>query len=190
MKRLICVVALLAVAVPVAWGQTPPAESAKDKWLHVRVEKAGEDGEFVRVNIPLSLAEAVLPTIEAHNVRHGKVRIHMHRHDIDIRALLDAVKNTGDGEFVTVEKKDEVIRVAKSQGYLIVKTDEGAEKGDRVDIKVPMVVVEALLSGEDDELNLMAAIKALRQFGDIELVTVRSGKETVRIWIDSKNTSE
>ena len=34
-----------------------------DRWMHIRVIESGPDGDRVRVNIPLSLAEAVLPTI-------------------------------------------------------------------------------------------------------------------------------
>jgi hypothetical protein len=191
MKQLFAVAVILALSATGLWAQEPPAQTSGDKWLHVRVEKAGEDGEFVRVNVPLSLAEAVLPTIEAHNIHHGKVRFRHHSNDIDIRALLAAVKDTQDGEFVTIEKKDETVRVAKEGGFLLVTVNESkGEKPEQVHVKVPMVVAEALLSGEEDELNLTAAIKALRQFGDIELVSVRDGDETVRVWIDSKNTGE
>ena len=187
MKRLATVALILVLGAVSALAQT----ATGDKWLHVRVEKSGEDGEFVRVNVPLSLAEAILPAIQTHNLRHGRIRFSHHRNDIDFRAVLEAVKNTQDGEFVTIEKKGETIRVAKSGGFLLVKTSEtGEEKSEQVDVKVPLVVVEALLSGDEDELDLVAAIKALKDFGDIELVRVRDGNETIRVWIDSKNTSE
>ncbi len=191
MKRLFAVAVILALAATGLLAQEPAAQTSGDKWLHVRVEKSGEDGEFVRVNVPLSLAEAVLPTIEAHNFRHGKIRINHHGNGIDLRALLAAVNNTQDGEFVTIEKKDETVRVAKENGFLLVTVNESkGEKSEQVDVKVPMVVAEALLSGEEGELNIAAAIKALRQFGDIQLVSVRDGNETVRVWIDSKSTGE
>lgn len=191
MKRLFAVAVILALSATGLLAQETAAPTSGDKWLHVRVEKSGEDGEFVRVNIPLSLAEAVLPTIEANNFRRGKIRFHHHRNGIDLRALLQAVKNTKDGEFVTIEKKDETISVAKENGFLLVTVSNSkGEKSEQVDVKVPMVVVEALLSGEEDELNLAAAIKALRQFGDIQLVSIRDGDETIRVWIDSKSTGE
>lgn len=191
MKRLFAVAVILALSATGLLAQEPPAQTGGDKWLHVRVEKSGEDGEFVRVNVPLSLAEAVLPTIEANNFRHGKIRFRHHRNGIDFRALLEAVKNTKDGEFVTIEKKDETVSVVKENGFLLVTVSESkGEKSEQVDVKVPMVVVEALLSGEEDELNLAAAIKALRQFGDIQLVSIRDGDETIRVWIDSKSTGE
>jgi hypothetical protein len=53
-----------------------------------------------------------------------------------------------------------------------------------------MTVVEALLSGGKDELDILAAIRALARHGDTELVSVQDRKTTVRVWVDSKNTSE
>ncbi len=59
-----------------------------------------------------------------------------------------------------------------------------------MDIKVPLTVVEALLSAGKDELDVLAAVRALAAHGDTELVTVKDDKNTVRIWVDSHNTSE
>jgi hypothetical protein len=53
-----------------------------------------------------------------------------------------------------------------------------------VHVKMPAAVVEALLSGDEDELDVAAAIRALARHGEGELVTVSGDDETVRIWID------
>jgi hypothetical protein len=82
------------------------------------------------------------------------------------------------------------VRVAKAGGYLLVKVQEGKGKSEKVDIKIPFSVVEALLSGEQDELDVLAAVRALSAHGDTELVTVTDKSETVRIWVDSKNSLE
>ena len=92
----------------------------------------------------------------------------------------------------------ESVRVAKEGGYLVVKVRPGAREakdGDRhhpqnVDVRLPMDVVEALLSGSRDELDILAAIKALSAHKDLALVTVNDKSQTVRIWIDSKNTAD
>ena len=42
----------------------PMTASAGERWLHVRVEEGGADGERVSVNIPLSIIESVLPLID------------------------------------------------------------------------------------------------------------------------------
>jgi len=184
-RKLVGVVALALIAAVAAVAQTP------EKWLHVKVEDKNGNNEIVKVNVPLSLAEKVLPAINVDRVRGGKVRIETSKiHDVDFRAILDAVKNAQDGEFVTVESTKENVRVAKSGGYLLVKVKDTKSDGrsEQVDVKVPMTVVEALLSGDPNELDVLAALKALSAHGDTVLVEVTGDKETVRVWIDSKNT--
>jgi len=179
---------------------------AAERWIHVRVDERGENGERVRVNIPLSLAEKVLPTINADKLHHGKVRVDDHTFkDIDLRALVEAVKTAQDNEYVTVESNRENVRVAKAGGFLLVKVretpwksakaKEGKEATEKqvehvVDIKIPFAVVNALLSGDKDELDVLAAVRALNEFGDVELVSVNDESSRVRIWVDSRNVAE
>ena len=125
-------------------------------------------------------------------LRDGKVTINeANVNGVDLRAVLEAVRTTRDGEFVTVQSKDGDVRVAKKEGYLYVNARENKnDKKTRVEIKVPMTVVEALLSSGTNELDLVAAVRALSKHGDSELVMVKDEKNTVRVWLDSKNTSE
>lgn len=195
MKRALFATVSLLLLASVAWAQTESQAPANERWLHVRVEKVGEEGEHVRINVPLALAEAVLPTLQVKEFRGGKLKMrhgHFSVEGIDLRALVNAVKNTRDGEFVTVDSPKQSVRVAKEKGYLLVKVREEKEKrtAETVDVKVPITVVEALLSAEEDELNILAALKALSAHGDLELVTVTSPREKVRVWVDSQNPGE
>jgi hypothetical protein len=56
-----------------------------------------------------------------------------------------------------------------------------------VDIKVPFKVANALLSGSNDELNVLAAVRALGEYPSLELVTVQDESDNVRIWVDARN---
>src|SRR5437868_219024 len=49
--------------------------SSGDRWLHVRVSNPDAKEETVRVNVPLELAERVLPTINRDRLHNGKVRV-------------------------------------------------------------------------------------------------------------------
>jgi hypothetical protein len=60
----------------------------------------------------------------------------------------------------------------------------------RVEVKIPMKVVDALFSAGKDELDVLAALRALSAHGDTELVSVKSDNDNVRIWLDSKNISD
>jgi hypothetical protein len=209
------------LAAPAVFAQTSSSPATTDKWLHVRVVNADDKSETVRVNIPLDLAEKVLPTINKDRLHNGKIRFdesNMHG-DVDLHALMDAVRTAKDGEYVTVQGTENDVRVAKEGGHLIVhvtdktghnfhghhhaKHNNDDKDGDdkdatastkvnatQVEVKIPMKVIDALLSAGKDELDIVAALKALSAQGDAELVSVKADDgATVRVWIDSKNVA-
>jgi len=168
------------------------AVSSQDRWLHVRVSNPGNNEETVRVNVPLELAEKVLPTINKNRLHSGRVRFDdIDCHGVDLRALVDAVRTSKDGEFVTVQSKDSDVRVAKHNGMLFVHVfEKNRPKKSQVEVKVPIKVVDALFSGDKDELDLIAGLHALSSQGDTELVSVKDAENVVRVWLDSKNISD
>jgi hypothetical protein len=170
-----------------ASAMAAPAE----RYLHVKVEDAKE-GESVNVNLPLSIAEKILPTVSKGNLHEGRVTIgHADMDGIDIRALLDAIRTTPDNEFVTVSQKDQEVRVAKSNGNFVVHVRSREGEKENVDVTIPMKVVDALFStAKDNELNVVAALHALSDAGDALLITVQDASQHVRIWVDSRGTSE
>jgi hypothetical protein len=215
-KAILATAAVLTLSPLGALAQTstkpssPAAENSaasKDRWLHVRVISTDAKGETVRVNVPLELAEKVLPAVNHDRLHDGKVKIDEGRvNDVDLRTIVDAVRTSKDGEFVTVQKDDCDVRVAKQNNYLIVHVVEkcfhgkcGEEKDasakmdgtkSQVEIKIPMKVIDALFSAGKDELDLVAALRALSTQGDQELVSVKDRENTVRVWLDSKNVSD
>jgi hypothetical protein len=201
---LLSVTALLAsppgiIAQDKTANATVSSSSSSDRWLHVRVTSSEDRTETVKVNVPLEMAEKVLPDINKDRLHNGKVRFDEHDMNcVDVKALLDAVRTSRDGEYVTVQGTDADVRVAKQGGYMFVhvteknsysKNGKTTEKS-KVEVKVPMKVVDALFSAGKDELDLVAALHALSAHGDTELVSVKSEDNTVRIWLDSKNISD
>ncbi len=160
------------------------ALSAPDAWLRIRVVESGEDGEKVSVNLPLNLIEQILPHVgEGAGFREGKVRLgSTDMNGTDVRAILKAISSAKDGEYVTVEGRTENVRVAKVGDLLLVDVKDQEEK---VTVRIPFVVLDAMIDDADqDELNVLAAIKVLAERGDGDLVTVDDGRSTVRIWVE------
>ncbi len=187
------------ILVPTSTMAQNSSTSAKDQWIHVRVENKDDGGETVRVNVPVEMAEKILPVINKDQLHNGKIHIDSaHMDDVDLRAFLDAVRTSKDGEYVTVQSKENDVRVAKSGGYLLIHVTDKSKQNSkskphedsRVEIKVPMKVVDALFSAGKDELDVVAALRALSSFGDSELVSVKDSENTVRVWIDSKNVAD
>jgi len=185
---------LAAAQAPNAKTSSAPSTTSarQDRWLHVRVISSDAKGETVRVNVPLELAEKVLPAINHERLHGGKVKIDCaHVNDVDLRAIVEAIRTAKDGEYVTVQGDDNDVRVAKQDNHLIVHVlDKGKSKKSQVEIKVPMKVIDALFSAGKDELDLVAALHALSAAGDTELVSVKDSDNTVKVWLDSKNVTD
>ena len=184
MKKILVVLAVLAMGTV---ALAAPAE----RYLHVRVDDA-HSGQKVRVNVPLSLAEKVIPAISHGRLQDGKVSIgHFEANGVNVRQLLDALKTAPDGEFVTVQEPGQNVRVAKKNGVLIVHVNDQKGEKQNVEVTVPWSVAEALASNvQDQQLNVEAAIQALEKVGDMTLVTVTGDRQTVRVWIDSSSTAQ
>jgi hypothetical protein len=180
---LLCALTMATAAVAIA--------APKDHYLHIKVDDPTK-GESVNVNVPLSMAEKILPTLNKGNLHEGRVTIsHADMDGVDVRALLDAIRTTPDGEFVTVKQHDQDVRVAKMNGNLVVHVREGGQEKHNVEVSVPMKVVDALFStAKKDELDIAAALRALSDAGDTLLVSVQDATQHVRIWVDSRSSQE
>lgn len=179
----------LGVAAIFAAAMPAPAASG-ERYLHVRVQDA-QKGESVNVNVPLSMAEKILPAINHEPLHNGTVTFHQaEMNGIDVRAILDAVRTAPDNEFVTVTQKNQNVRVAKANGNILIHVRNHDNKDQNVDITVPMTVIDALFStAKQNELNVAAALHSLADQGSNLLVLVHDASQNVRIWVDSNATA-
>jgi len=182
---------LAAVLLPFA----AQAASSSDRWLHVSIDGTDEDPERVRINVPLKLVHSLEPLWESHDISDDLITINgkqLTRQEI--AAMLKAVREADEGEYISVIDDDEHVRVAKEKNRILVHVIEKEKKGkeNRVEIRIPIAVVEALLSGDDGDkqLNLVAALEELGRHNSGELVAVDDEGERVRIWVDGKNESD
>jgi hypothetical protein len=171
-----------------AFALTAARVSATDLWLHVKVHDGKEDSH-VTINLPLSMVEKASGLIPSDARNSGKIRLNDKEMDVaELRQLWNEVRNRPDATYVTVDEKDSKVRIAKRGDYLHILTEDRHKKGggtENVEVKIPMDVVSALLSGQGDQMNVGAAIQALARRGEGELVTVNGDDETVRIWVDA-----
>jgi ribonuclease HI len=183
MKKALPLLAVL-LAGTLVWAASP------ERYLHVRVTNPTTH-ELVRVNVPLSLAEKIIPAINHGQLRDGKVQFGGFSADnVNLKAILEALKTAPEGEFVTVQQNDSDVHVAKEHGQLVVHVIDKQSK-EKVDVTIPWDVVQALISDtSENQLNVEAAIRALQNAGDLTLVSVVGHDESVRVWIDSRSTDE
>src|SRR5262245_41128092 len=156
-------------------------------WLHVRVDEPGKSSK-VRVNVPLTIVEAALEAAPEKIAHKGRIKLDFDRdddHDLslaDMRRMWKQLKDAGDTDIVTVEEDDETVRVARKGDLVQVRVSKPSGK-EEVHVDVPVNLVDAVLAGDGDSVDVKAVIRELRsQRGDIVRVT---DKDTaVRIWID------
>ena len=160
-----------------------------DRFLHVQVSDSGHNGENVNVNLPLNVAEKVLPTIDKGPLHYGRVTVPNDAlQGIDVPTILDAVRTSPDNQIVSVKQGTQNIDVSKSRGNIIVHVKDSKARGQNVDVTVPLSVVNALFNGtQKDELDVAAALQELDKVGNDFMVTVEDANEHVRVWIDSQS---
>jgi len=189
MKKLILagagLVALIVLPAVAAHAETP--------WIHVRVDEP-EKQTRVSVNLPLSVVEVALEAAPEMIESHGKLHL---GEDAQVkvqtmRKVWQELAAVGDAELVTVESQEENVRVLRKGDLVQIFVDKKGKEGqadEEVRVEVPVSLVDAILSGEGDEINLKAALAELQnQRGNI--VTVREKDTSVRIWIDEQNAQD
>ena len=180
LKRMLVLTVAIYTSICAAQGAT--------YWLHVRVQSP-EKAEGVKVNVPLNLIQTVLPAIDDENLKQGRVKLDSEELTVpQMRAIWETIKSEGSYELASIDSGEDRVRIALEGDELFVRSTEGS--GTQVLISIPVSVVDALLSGDEDELDLQAGIEALQTVGAKELVAVNDGESTVRIWIDEVSTSE
>ena len=164
---------------------------ASDRWFHVRVEEG--DGANVSVNLPLSLVEMAFEMIPEDISDEVSHEVHVELNDAgfnveQLRRLWEEVRYGQDATFLTVEEDDHTIQVRKEGDFFIAETI-GNGSDTQIDVRFPLQVVDALFSGGEGRLDFAAAIRALADYGEGDMVTVRENDSTVRVWVDSQNES-
>jgi hypothetical protein len=174
---------LLALALMVVNLVGPLAAQKKEPWFHVEVKENKAEPEYVKVNLPMSMVDVALNAIKDKKFYRGHLKLPTDEvSPADMRKIWSELKKAGNAEFVTVQQKNETVHVAKEGNYILVKITEG--KKPKVDLKVPVGVVDALLAGSGDELDTKGALMAMQKQNAGEILTVNDNETQVRIWID------
>jgi hypothetical protein len=161
--------------------------------VHVVVVESGPDAANVQVHLPLSLVRIALEMAPDDVILDGKLELNDSDFTVqEFRRLWSELRAAGDAAFVTVEKPDHTVRLSRKGDRLLVDvrgrpTDgaEGRGSDETVRAEIPLAVVDALLAGEGERLDLAAAIGRLSSFRG-PILEVRDPESHVQIWIDEK----
>ena len=147
-----------------------------------------EEADFhVNINVPLAAVEPLLRLAPHQILSDGRLAVAGRDMSIDVAAMRDlwgAISGIGDAEFLTVDSENETVSISRTGDQILVQMEECDENGgETVHIRLPVEVLDALLSGDDAALNVGAAVERLADLrGDI--VRVTGADHQVRVWID------
>ena len=188
LRKLALTATILVLCATVAFA------ASEKRWLHVAVvdeaDGDGDGGADVRITVPFGLVDTILPILEKGRLDSGKIRLEgLEVESSDLRQMWHAVREADEGEVVTIREEGKIVRVSKDRHDLHVRVRERGDKG-KTDVKVSLRVLDALFSGDEDSLNLAAAVHALGEEGSGRLVVVGEDRSTVQVWVDDRDSSE
>lgn len=174
------------VASAAAIGR-PAVQQEPEPWIHVEI--SSESGANVNINLPLAAVTAMIALAPDTIVQDGQLQLG-DTHEVPvaaIRGLWQELRDVGDVEFVTIQHEGQDVRIAREGDTILVTVSDGGDAAEEVRVEIPVPVVDALLSGEGDTLNIRAALEELSMLRG-ELVRVIESDNNIRIWIDESPT--
>jgi hypothetical protein len=165
---------LLAGAIGVPAITTATVAATGVAWVDVR--EGGDDGHRIVVPVPLLLAEVAASFVPEQALNHemGEAAEHLRA----AGALLQALEQSPDGEYVRVDDKDEQVLIEKARDTLRVRVH--GRRGEDVKINLPLQAVAAIIR-EDGRISPAAAVRLLRHARFSTLVEVTDGNDHVKI---------
>ncbi len=168
-------VALLVTGIGLAQEPT--------RWINVTVTET-HDNTNVQLHLPMSLIATVLDAVKTDELNHGKIDLDLDGAKVDWVAVLKAVRDAPDAEFVKVDSEDADVRVTKQGGTLLINVVSKEDSGEKVDVTVPASLLDAISVDENNRLDVKALVARLSEVGNGDLVRVTSPDANVRVWIE------
>ncbi len=181
---------LLVMTTLVASAATigrPATQQEPEPWVHVEVTSDG--GTNMNLDLPLAAVTAMLALAPETIVQNGEFQFGS-SYQVPVAAIREMwreLRDVGDVEFVTIQYEGQDVRIARAGETVLVNVSDSDGDDESVRVEIPVPVVDALLSGDGDTLNIGAAIEELSMLRG-ELVRVIESDNNIRIWIDESPT--
>ena len=152
---------------------------ASSSYLVVDIKEGGPDGMRLIVPVPLALAQAAVRFVPE---EHTRIPCPEAAEYLPVaQAVIEELTDIPDSELIRVEDGHDLVIISKVDGKLEVEVHGSDED---VSISLPLAAVADILDSFDGEtLEASDALSALSGVSRTDLVRVRDGDETVKIWI-------
>ncbi len=178
-------VALMILAVALAAPASLSSASDDLLWLRVEVMSHGEKGTRMKVNVPLSLMEVVIESVDGASLFEKMHGLDAGQGHIDIRKMWQSIRDMNVDEFLTIESEKENVKVYKDRDFFRVDVRNNAE-GEEVEIKVPLSLMDYLFEKQHARFDFQELVSALRLHAPLQVVRVEGKGESVSVWIEER----
>ncbi len=179
---------ILVTSLLFGMGTIGLADSA---WLHVNVN---DDEDQININLPIVLAETVVKLVDLSD-KPTVIKVDDDEITVpEMREIWEALKSEGSFTLASIRSgKDgagDNIDVAFENNRLVIRGT--TEDADEIDINISGELIDALLSGDEDRLNLKACIEELKLKGTDSGYVHVSEKDgsIVRLWVDNNKVAD
>ncbi len=145
-------------------------------YLHIRAKEGGKNG--------VDIAFPWTPSKGGHPLSFAKD--HLDVNDVDVREVWRTLRSHPEGYVVTLRDRKETTRVTREGGYCTFRVNPRHHE-ERVIVRVPEMVMDAITATDDAEITERDVARLVRAKGRLDLVLVDSGRDRVRVWIDTED---
>jgi hypothetical protein len=154
-------------------------EAQEQAWLHLHaIEDADSE---VRLNFPATMIGEMLESVG------GSLLEELDSGNdpslADARRMWAAMRNAGDVEILNAQDDDGSVRIYREGNRVFVDAVDGDETAQ---VEMPVAIADALFAEEPSGPQLQAAIEELVRQGGSDLLVIRDGSSTVRLWVDDR----
>jgi len=176
----------LALSLPLMVFSAAPTLAAAKSVVWMRVEVLDQGGEHtkVKINLPLSLIEVVVDSIDK---RDFMAEIEEGHPSLDIPKLWKEIRKMDAQEFVTVESDKENVRVWKDDEFFRVNIKEEGHSEPNVEVKLPLVVMDYLFETSGKQLKFEELVDKLRGHLPLTVVEVQHEDEHIKVWLEEED---
>ncbi|HEY3174290.1 MAG TPA: hypothetical protein VGK94_00870 [Candidatus Polarisedimenticolia bacterium] len=174
----------MALALPLLAVAGAPAR-ASDKeiiWMRVQVFDQGGEHAKVKINLPLSLIEVVIDSIDK---REFMAELEEEHPSLDIQKLWRQIRKMEGDDFVTIESDKENVRVWKDKEFFRINVREAGFDEPNIEVKLPLAIMDYVFEKADERsFSFQELVEQLRGHLPLTLVQVKHGEENVKIWLE------
>jgi len=167
---MLALVMALTAAGPAAFAR--PSNGGDVIWLKVEIHDASSDRAHVKVNVPLSLIEVVIDSIDK---REFMASIQHEHPSLDLPKLWHEVRDMRGADFVTVETDKENVRVWKDDDFFRIDVEKGEDGDTDIEVKLPLAIMDYMFESK---------VSRLQGHLPVTIVQMHDEDHSVKIWLE------